>query len=46
MATQETREPWIVQARQNEIDAEAARVARTRAAAGGFDPSSRPKPKG
>jgi hypothetical protein len=25
MATRETREPWIVQARQKEIDSEAAR---------------------
>jgi hypothetical protein len=26
MATRETREPWIVQARQKELDGEAARV--------------------
>jgi hypothetical protein len=28
MATQEMREPWIVQARQKEIDSEAARESR------------------
>jgi hypothetical protein len=26
MATRETREPWIVEARQKEIDSEAARL--------------------
>jgi hypothetical protein len=28
MATPETREPWIAQARQKEIDSEAARTAK------------------
>jgi hypothetical protein len=36
-ATQETREPWIVEARQKEIDAEEARVSRTRGSAAKFD---------
>jgi hypothetical protein len=34
----ESREPWIVEARQKEIDSEAARAARAHCAAGGFDP--------
>jgi hypothetical protein len=28
MATKETREPWIAQARQKELDSEAERVSR------------------
>ncbi len=34
----ESREPWIVEARQKEIDSDAARTVRTRCAARGFDP--------
>jgi len=36
-ATQETREPWIVEAQQKEIDAAAPRVSRTRGSAAKFD---------
>jgi hypothetical protein len=36
-ATPETREPWIVEARQKEIDADKARGSHNRAVAGGPD---------
>ena len=37
-ASPESREPWIVEARQKEMDSDAARTARAGCAAGGFDP--------